>query len=307
MGLREVRTLLLEFQEMFQAGLLPEKERWSRLKTLGPPWGRLVGETLFDLRSRGAAVLPTIKRLREFAVHLETFTLESRAQAAQAQGQALICAALVPFFGLALYGLLPEVRDAPVMWLFICVGSVLVAATGAFWMIQLADSARWAGLSPSKRKWVLFSLGVGERLLALIRSGLPPDLAWKEVIAFLEAEVPDYARFWPASIWVQNLPDLQASPTLCGRESRAVRLLQAIGEALKKSVHVSLLDGKPCLERIECELDSLRREYRSVVETSLKQLPNQALKPLFICVAPAVMGLLAMGVWFSIRHEANFF
>src|SRR4051812_43124303 len=65
LGLSRASSAFRELEEMLSAGLLPEAERWERLRELDAPWGRLAHESLCELRARGGSLLPTLKRLRE--------------------------------------------------------------------------------------------------------------------------------------------------------------------------------------------------------------------------------------------------
>lgn len=77
---------------------------------------------------------------------------------------------------------------------------------------------------------------------------------------------------------------------------QAVRALAAAGEAIRKSIQVSLLEGRPCTERVESALAALRTEFRAAVDRELTLLGTRALQPLFLCVAPALLGLMIAGL-----------
>ena len=105
-------------------------------------------------------------------------------------------------------------------------------------------------------------------------------------------EAPALAVQWGSSVWSQP-------PVLSGAFAAAARVLIDTGTSLKKAVQLSLMEGRPCTERVEAVLFALRQEMRSQVDRELSLLGTRALKPLFICVAPSVLALLGAGVWLA--------
>jgi hypothetical protein len=255
-------------------------------------WGPLIYQSLTELRSSGGALLPTLRRLRNLADEHQISLMDAKAKASQAMAQALVCSFLVPLFGTVLYFLLPGVSDHPYRWGTACLSSMVVALLGAAWLLHLSSNARWGGLLAQQRCWVLTSQCAGERFLALVRSGTPSDLAWTRACELLISEAPSLAAQWGSSVWSQSekIPlSLNAS----------ARVLIETGGALKKAVQLSLMEGRPCTERVESALLALRQELRAQVDRELQLLGTRALKPLFICVAPSVMMLMGVGAWMT--------
>ena len=304
--LRRVQTLLRELEETLASGVVPAPARWEALRALPAPWGALAHESVTELRQQGGAVLPTLQRLRALAVEQDTALVEARARSAQALGQAVACIALVPLFAAALYLVLPAVSERPLLWAALTACALVLAAFGAAWILRLAHEARWGGLRGEQRAWLLGAQCAGERFLALLRTGNPPDSAWIRSCEFLARESPALAAAWGASVWAA--PEGAGSAPGGGRsgahggvaatarpDSAGSALIEA-GRELKKAVQVALMEGRACSERVESALAALRVELRARRERELGLLGSRALKPLFLCLAPALLGLLAAGV-----------
>jgi hypothetical protein len=286
--LLKVTTVLREFEEILMAGLVPPAERWARFGELEEPWRSLTTESLKELRDCGGALLPTLRRLRELSDAHRVDLQDARAKASQALAQAAACSMLVPLLGFSLYWIAPGIDNRVFTWLAACSIALGVAGIGAIWMIKLAENSRWGGLHSDQRSWALSAQCAGERLLALVRVGTPPDLAWVKALDLLAREAPGLAQAWGVSIWKDPCFSLTKP---------AERLLGEAGSAIKKAIQVSLMEGRPCSERVEATLLSLRQDMKLHVDRDLSLLPTKALKPLFICVAPALFGLLGFGLY----------
>jgi hypothetical protein len=309
--LDRVVDLLHEIQETLECGALPSSERWARLHSLPSPWQQLTQSTLLRLRAQGSAVLPTLRRLRRLAERQRATLGRARARAAQAQAQAALSAALAPLLGFSLYALLPGVSARLGAWTLACAAALLLTGAGALWMQRLAEQARWAGLGPREQPWVLAAPAGLERFLAHVRSGTPSDLAWLEMVAELRQEAPALARAWGSTVWGDEAADADSDsaekPSAHATESstrtprRGRECLVRAGREVRRSLQVALMEGRPCTERVEAVLGSLQDEWDSAVEEALSVLPHQVLKPLFLCIAPAIFGLLGTGVFFSLE------
>jgi hypothetical protein len=75
--------------------------------------------------------------------------------------------------------------------------------------------------------------------------------------------------------------------------------LMEAGINLKKAIQISLVEGRPCSERVESAAQSLRQEVQAKIDTELSKLPARALKPLFIFVAPSALALFAGGFFLA--------
>lgn len=294
-SLQRVMNQFLELEETLESGLIPTQEKWDSLRSLPNPWGALVHESVLDLRSHGAPLLPTLKRLRSLVQHHSEALNDARAKSAQALGQAIACGLLVPVFGAVLFILLPGLSERPYFWLGTCLGALILSSFGGLWILSMAVEARWGGLTPPQRAWALSAQCAGERFLALVRSGHPPDLAWARSSEVLALDTPDLALAWGYSVFGALPSDLKYP------QDSSASLLSQAGHSIRKSIHISLMEGRPCLERVETVLSALRQELKAKVDRELALLANRALKPLFLCIAPALLGLLTIGMWVTWR------
>ncbi len=288
--LGQVNRLLHEVQETLEAGLIPAPEKWEAFTKLPAPWGTLSRRSLEELRSRGAPLLPTLKRFRALAEAHTAALGDARAKSAQAMAQAMVCGGLVPAFGAALYFLMPGISEHAWVWLLLCGLGELCAAIGCYWLVAMASAARWAGLTTAERPWALAFQCAGERFLALVRGGTPPDLAWPEAADLIRKDTPVLATGWGHTVWTD--------PTPVAASSAGAAIL-ASATALRRAVQASLMEGRPCAERAEAILAGLRQELKARTERELTLLPTRALKPLFIFVAPALFVLLGCALFLA--------
>ena len=289
--LRKVKDLIQDLEDLIQSGVLPRTERWEALRDLPAPWSPVLSESLLELRSCGGAVLPTLKRMHQLARSHEKTLLESRARSAQAWAQAWIGVALIPLFSATLYVFLPGLEFSRFEWFSISLISLLPGLAAALWILRLSEIARWGGLSSEERSWILPVLCFGERILALLQSGNASDVAWTRS---LEALPPALQAEWRGSIFEPGPPQQARSGTLS--ES-----LHSLGPQVKRAIHASLIEGRPCFERIELVLQGFQIEMKAHQDRELQLLATRALKPLFVCVAPAIFLLVISGLFMSFQ------
>ncbi len=284
--------LFHELEETLASGLVPGTERWRKLEGLEAPWSTLAYPSLTQLRAEGAAVIPSLKRFRELARrHFESLA-EARAKSSQALAQAGVCGALVPVFAWVLRLLLPEVQEAGGIWWFVVGAAALLGLLSGAWILKMVERARWGGLAPSEREWMLAVSIFGERALALLRLGRAPDRAWTEALPMLPAAL---VAEWGADPWQLAGTEKKGPENL--REA-----LRGAGGTYKKAIQASLWDGHPCTERIESVLEGLRTEIRAYQEKELALLPTRALQPLFMLTAPGILGLLGFALYLSVSR-----
>ncbi len=288
--LQKIVQVLREMEDTLLAGLVPSPFLWESLKELSEPWGRLTFDSLQGLRSCGGSLLPTLKRLRGVAEEHSLTLTRAQAKSYQALSQAGMCSLLVPLLGTSLYFLLPSIEENKKLWLLACLFAFILTFAGALWLFQLTESARWGGLRQDYRPWILHSQCAGEKFLALVRTGVPPDLSWIQAVAFLSKEAADLSFAWGHSVWQES-----------GFKPKGLmeQSIVSAGCSIQKAIQVSLMEGRPCTERVEAVLSALRQDIQAHVERELSLLATRALQPLFICVAPALMGLLAFGIWLA--------
>ncbi len=289
--LQKAKSLLHELADTLESGLVLNPDHFSKIRTLALPWNELIFESLQELRRQGGALLPTIKRIRVLAEEHASAIKEARSKSMQAYAQSLVCAGLVPVFGSTLYFILPAVGEHWRTWLCVCSGAMVLALFSALWLLKMAEKARWGGLKNSERNWILDSQCALERFLALVRTGVPMDLAWARSCELLKKRAPILALKWGFSVWesAQEYPNQGGSKII----------ILNLGIQVKKILQVSLREGRPCLDNVETLLRAFREDLRGCVERELALLNIRAMKPLFFCVAPALFSLLSVGLYMS--------
>ena len=293
--LLSVVQLLRDGEEILLSGLVPDPERWRKLGDLPHPWGNLIEHSVTELRSAGASLVPTLKRLRELAEDQRIFLEDAHAKSSLASVQALVCFMLAPSVGFGFYVLIPTLATHAVSWLLACLIAVILMGLGSVWLFSLAEQARWGGLASEKRVWILSSLCAGERFLALVKVGVPPDLAWAKTCDFMGLEAHSLVLAWGYSIW--------ESPKSTAAQSDPELLILQLGGMIRKSVQMSLMEGKPCTERVESALFAFRQNLKTQIDRELSLLGAKTLQPLFICVAPALIFLMAFGFWLAAEDQ----
>lgn len=290
-----VKNRIHAFEETLASGCLPEEEEWEELARLPVPWGSLLSESLFELRQNGASLLPTLRRYRELAASHEKSMREAKARSAQALAQSLLCIALIPILGSLLYLLVPGVEEKRLFWWSACGFALVWGGVAAAWLLRMSEQARWGGLLRAEQPWVLESLGFGERLIALLRAGQAPDVAWTGAVRDVETRL---LANWGADVWRSDSEDPKSALSL--RDS-----ILDLGARMRRAIQVSLLEGKPCESRLIGVVESFRIEMHSFQERELSLLPARAMKPLFLCIAPAVLGLLATAITLGFQSQSG--
>lgn len=293
--LMAVADALRPFEDALISGLFPSAPFWQKLKQLQKPWDSVTFQSLDQLRRAGGALLPTVRRLKDLALDQERTLAMAEARSSQALAQIGVAMGLVPLFAGFLYCFLPGVQSQSGLWGGATLGVILFSALGGVWLTVMVDAARWAGLGESERRWVLGSLCAGESFLALVRSGVPQDLAWEKICDSLMEGCPQLATDWR----LFSKPDRTASTP--------ERLFLEAGDSMKRAIRSSLDEGKPCLDRVEGILMKLQSEFKIEVEKELSLLPTRALKPLFLFVAPGILGLLGLGIWLAMMESMQAF
>jgi hypothetical protein len=287
-NLEAAKLLLKDLRESLIAGVLPSRQEWNRVGRIPDPWGSLIEESLSELRESGLPVVPTLERMELLLAGQIAAQSQARARSAQAWGQALICGSFVPVVGVALYLLLPGVSGLGAAWWVLTLLACLMSAAAMLWMLSLCAHAQWAGLSESQRVCWPALLCFSERLLSSLRSGAPADLAWARALPQVSSRASRLIPYWGGEFWMPR--------PVCRFSAGTLGLLEQWGQLLRDSLQRSVLEGRPCSERLEASLASLRQEWDARVDRELALLGTRALKPLFLLVAPALLGLLALGV-----------
>ena len=284
-------------QEQLESGLVPETHAWAELKTFPAPWGLLIYQSVMELRNQGAAVLPTLSRMRRTLEEQIELIQESKAKSAQALGQAVAGMIMIPLFAAVLYFLLPGMEENQKEFMMTFIFSLFLGSLSFVWMLSMIDQARFGNLKREKRFWLVSVNASLERLMALISTGLPPDLAWKKMYEELAIQDRALALEWKSQIWDGDL----STGFQTGNECEI--LVINLGIEVKRSIQTSLIEGRGCLERIESIHRTFIVELRMKIERELNLLPNRCLKPLFVCILPAVFILLLVSISLSFQSQ----
>jgi hypothetical protein len=284
-------------RECLESGQVPEMKDWLQVESFPRPWATIISNSLRELRAQGAPIISSLERLENALIEQSQLLQDSRVKSSQAMGQALAGALLVPLFSGAVYLLIPELQSEAGNFGLLVVFCSILSAGSLIWILHLSENARFGNLPPERRSWLISADSTFERLLALVSSGTPPDLAWRKALEELLLQDRNLVRAWGAQVWDPEPMSESLSDPLS-------RMISNLGLELRRSIQVSLIEGRACLDR----LDSIHRAYRADLKASIGQelelLPQRCLKPLFIFVLPALMILLS-GV-FLIGFDGTF-
>ena len=281
LAIRELRLL----QEMLESGVVPSPDQWKIIETFPKPWGSSFFQSLKELREQGAPVLPSLSRMQRTLEEQTELIQEARVKSSQAFGQAVLGMMLVPIFSFVLYFLLPGIEESRRSFFLLVLFSLFLSSIAFIWMMSMVDQARFGNIRSENRKWLVTVHSTVERILALLSSGLPPDLAWRQSIEELAHYDVKLATAWKPQVW-----DSDFSIQTTGNECE--QLILGVGVEIRKSIQTSLIEGQGCLDRIESIHRAFLLDLKMRVGKELNLLPNRCLKPLFIFVLPAVMILM---------------
>jgi len=291
------RDSLHHFEETLASGCLPDDQDWKSLKSQPAPWGVLITDSLVRLRSQGASLIPTLRRFRELVASHEKNLRQGQARASQALAQAMVCAFMIPLFSSVLYLMVPGVDEKRSFWFVLSFLACVWGGCASLWMLSMSEVARWGGLKKSEQPWVLEALSFSERLLASLKAGSAPDHAWSESTMMLSSGL---VCLWGADIWQESS---EGACSLSGPKNFRESIL-TLGSRLRSAIQVSLMDGTPAEDRLVSVADSFKVEMAAFQERELSLLPARAMKPLFLCVAPAVLSLLVTALVLSFQSQA---
>jgi len=284
---RSVRHLKL-LSEMLESGVVPLQEDWQELRSFSEPWGSLFSESLQELRSQGAPVLPTLARMQRTLEEQAELISEGKVKSAQSFGQAFLGLILVPVFSAVLYFMMPGMQASEREFFALAAFSMFLASLSFVWMVSLVDRARFGDLRDERRPWIANVNVSMERLMALISTGLPADLAYQKTIEEMATLAPTLAREWKPQVWDSAFTS-ETRP-----ENETERLILGLGTEVRRAIQTSLMEGRGCLDRLESIHRTFLLDLRMRIGRELGLLPNRCLKPLFVLVFPSVM-LLLMG------------
>jgi hypothetical protein len=272
-------------KETLESGLVPTRDEWNKTKELAAPWGELFSASLSELRNQGAPVLPTLERMILSIDEERELMLEAKTKSSQAFGQVLISVLLVPFFGLVIYFLLPNLAQFKTIFLSLVCFCLLLGFLAFFWMLQMMEDSRFGQVSRSRRTWILSSKIFFERMIADVSGGHPPDLAWGRAMQFMQTQEPELLQTWGVQIWEKNL-------STTSTKNAVENSIMQFGIEIRRCVQQSLVEGRGSLDRLDSIYRNFLFDLKMKISRELQVLPNHCLKPLFILVLPSVMLLL---------------
>lgn len=74
----------------------------------------------------------------------------------------------------------------------------------------------------------------------------------------------------------------------------------------KELLKIACMEGVSTCERVESFAAGVRLEIESHQKAEVEKLGIKALQPLFILVAPSILGLFAYGLYLSLKAEGYF-
>lgn len=289
-------------KELLQSGAAPQDEDWNQLKKIAEPWSQVASLCTKDLRDHGAPCVPTLSRFKTAMDDQIETLLEAQSKSASAWGQIWIGAILIPIVSIFLYHTLQGPQEHLQAFCFAIAISGLLVGISMFWTLHHIHRAQFGNISEKNRHWYPHTLALFERISALISIGTPADLAWKKALLELSQHAPDLTHVWGTSIWMVDPHREDAPPQnkktrpFLALETEIEKFLKASGTEIRRMIQASLMEGRPVLERLHDQQKAFSVEYRLKLSRELAKLPQQCLKPLFLCVAPAVVILFVTAI-----------
>jgi hypothetical protein len=294
--LQKIQAHLLALKDQLQSGFVLTEVHWRKTRSLAAPWGSILSQVLTLLVSQGMSLTPTLVRFESLCLaHVELLGL-SRSAASQALLQAIICGCLPGVLGLSLLWVLPELASQWQQWLLACLLATCLCLGAGLWIIRVARNARWLGLRHAQQSWLILIFCALEFLVALLRAGLPVDVAWKRVFQLLETADVKFAHFWG-----ENLVSQTQAYTL--KKEGVLQLMFEQLMRLKTSLTHALQEGQGAAPRIEYAIYFLRSLLDQRMRQSCQSVATRALAPLFLLVAPGILGLLGLALLFCMPES----
>ena len=268
----------LEYEQRLKSGLALQ----IRVLDVGVDWQ----EQLVRLQERGGKLVPFLERTRTCSDSMADGWRDVRVKLAPAQAQAWALALFVPAAWVGLLVLIPELESRIWTWRAAGAAACVWAMLGFRFLSHAAQRAARGGTAKGSLIDVSSKLLWPETLLGEIACGLPPDLAWQTALR-ASGVVGEAAHFWTEG----GLP--------AARTGGLERLSLAALEEARRVCWFSLLEGKPCFDRIENLGEELRKDHFAAVRREIEVLQTRALLPLFVFFAPALAGLLAAALFIT--------
>jgi len=291
--MKEGILTILQLEQKLHVGIFPEESDWLAIKKIIFPWGQFFDFSLMELRRKGASLIPSLQRFHISLKRSCEFLEKSKVGVGQAYAQGVLMFLLIPLMSISLYWILPELKTEKFIWIFASLICLLMSASGVVWILKMAQKAQYGGLRLEHQQWWTASQSTVELFLALVRSGTAIDYAWSQSLQFLAKFEPELSHLWRHT---QNGENFKG-PEL---------IFISLGKKIQASIHISLIEGTPCLDRIENLFMQTISEFEYTVQNEISLLSTQTLKPLFIFIAPSVLGLIGFGLYLTWKKQALF-
>jgi hypothetical protein len=285
-GLEVLFQQMQEWEDQLGGGQLPDFYSLHELESVDPQQVQTILSLLESLRSSGSPLIPVLRRLKVLAKDQWETLHFSHSRIAPARAQAWVGAGMVLLLIPAFEVLIPELRTDVFAWRLGGMALLVLAMIGAAWTLGIAEKTRWGGLSG---KWQALSLHLPlemEKLLSQIQTGQAPERAWNEFERGLLLDYPELVEVW-------HQESSLSGSIRNSRFQKTPEIFLKIGSQVRSAIELSIFEGRPCLERIQSVNDGLLTELRARIQKEVELIPSRTLKPLFLCLAPALLGILA--------------
>ena len=304
-NLEDQRSLiqwLQKCEEKLISGFPLEREDFEG-ELLRRPEYRFISEWIDELRSTGQALLPTLRGLRDAVTFVNRILIFSQTKVSPTRLQAKVSLGLVLFIAVVLYYLLEGPGENLRIWISATVLAGILGGMCFLWVEALVISTLWKGSqSEAEKQWFSYFL-FPERLIGAVQIGNSLDEAWLKSVQSLSQGWKGGFPIELLSLWAKTLPLNRRNEGEGGKNSFELKLL----EDLKAVLQHSLYQGTPVLERVEVWKSQTRIQFEAELSRRLETLPHRCLQPLYLCVAPAVLGLLGTGLWLELQLQTAAF
>ena len=269
-----------------ELGRPAELSRWE--ESLSPRWKAQIQKLIQSTRDTGGALLPVLLPFRESLEKQRQVTERIRTRTSGVWMQVSVLGALLPVLIGVLTIFVPEVFSHWMGFVGICWGAVLLNLGAVFWVIALSQEALRGGVCRSQQGWALEGALVLAQIRSRIIGGRPPDLAWSESVGGIENG--SFIEFWGMDLWTQTLDRTQ-------KEGRLLSEWEGLRTGLVVHLRDAIVRGGRSLDIVERTEQRWFEVWESQVERLIETLPTKLLWPFFLCILPALFGLLGFSIW----------
>ena len=268
--LRVTQALLLDLKDLLLSGIVPPESLWQKLALAPGAVGQASALALFELKKQGQPLIPSLERFQDTLAVMSQGIGRAWAKAGQARMQALVFLFITPTLAFTLPLLLPEIASTQSQWIWysLSAGAFALCLLGHAWILKEAQACILGPRSASSLLSILKIVGA-ERLLSSLQCGNSIDEAWSQTHTYFLAIGSPLALQWnPSAFRVDS---------------------QSSFHSLAEIIQVSLWEGSSLSERIDLWIKAEKSTWANALDSRVEKLPTVCLKPLFICIAPAIL------------------